>query len=454
MSATVEEEISELTLFKKENKLGSIQSVESSKNSSKKGSSLQTIQSENESNSEVCLNGLSDQKQDGMTINPPKKLRELLEVFQKAPPGNSRRMNALGALKILAAIPANRARLARTHGVIPSLLYCLCHKKSSFTEQQRSVTALLHLISYDKNRSFLYHCNGFSQGIATALKSKCPKTSHIASHCISRLSKCDEIKVAVSMDMVLMNAMLAVLDETCDKKNGTSIENMISKEDPLKESAKLFILATFRQLLKSAEAAVIIVRIPNFTNMLARISCTLGPAPNAVCAAVFADLTRHPKNSLYLVYQANAFVPALVKLAASNNSESRKYACFGIQNLSCNTGCRQQLATTSNLLSVLTACSTHGDQKDEQTSALIALKNLCGDPSNFIHIANTSACAEGIISLANLNDNSRIQYEACDTLLTMSHWIMASAIAGMRQEDNKYDTNLPTGKTSTWEQWQ
>mmetsp|Transcript_18158 Transcript_18158/g.22569 ORF Transcript_18158/g.22569 Transcript_18158/m.22569 type:complete len:190 (+) Transcript_18158:100-669(+) len=188
-------------------------------------------------------------------------------------------------------------------------------------------------------------------------------------------------------------------------------------------------------------------------NTLVRTSNTMDPSANAVGIAIFAELTRHPQNSLHLVYQVPHFIRSLVNAASSTNVECRKYACFAFQNLACESGCRQELATTPGLLSALDRCLVQEVQETEQLSALLTMKSISEDPSNFIHLSNTHGCIQTLIRLANKDDNSRAQYEAADILATLSHWMIASATAAMKFQEDEV-LHVPVIRVEGWNQFQ
>jgi hypothetical protein len=176
---------------------------------------------------------------------------------------------------------------------------------------------------------------------------------------------------------------------------------------------------------------------------------------NAVSVAIFAELTRHPQNSLHLVYQVPNFVKALVDAARSSNMECRKYACFAFQNLACESGCRQELATTPNLLAALDDCISSPDDDNnnaERIAALHTLKSISEDPSNFIHLSNTRGCIQTLIRMASRDDNEPAQYEAADILATLSHWMIASATAAMKFQEDE-ELVVPVVRVEGWNQF-
>merc|ERR1712151_144252 len=249
----------------------------------------------------------------------------------------------------------------------------------------------------------------------------------------------------------------------------------ISKEDHhrLALSARLRCLLTLRHLSRVKDIAYKFARNIQVMKRLLSVSGKMDSSANAVCIAIFADLTRHPQNSLQLVYHVSGFLKALVDAAKlltdknNNNddhSKCRQYACYAMQNLSCNMGCRQELAITQDLLYTLSKCGLHFNYPEEQIAAIGTLKNISNDPSNFIHLSNTTTCFNALIYLAggaihnnhlspttkSNNDDEKkeeqrhkemLQYLACDALATLSNWIAASALAGMNVVSNNNNKN-------------
>jgi hypothetical protein len=187
-------------------------------------------------------------------------------------------------------------------------------------------------------------------------------------------------------------------------------------------------------------------------------------SPSHVLAVkLLAHLTRHRANSKNIVFKLRNVVPAFVKATYSNESESRKYACFGIQNLAQDKPCRQELAVTQGLVSALCIRARLADDGEERLAAIHALKNLTDEPANLIPMTNTPECFATLMQIAHASDESvteMMQFLGCDALATLSHWFRSIATSGQRieavkrQQQASKDLFVPTLKIVTYEQWQ
>jgi len=395
---------------------------------------------------------------------PGRKIKDLLIVIDSMPSG-PRRMNACGALKTLSAIPANRIRLAWTRGVIPTLSKVLVDSNASVVEMQRAVSTLLNLCMPKGNHGIVFSSPGFVKGISHGLTSSCLKTKQNASQCVDILAKHDDNKFQMFDKNLLINAICTVIlnKPNCEiESNSSGYSSLDLKTSTtngihsLALSARLLCLLTLRHLSRVKDIAYKFSNNKQVMDILLAVSGTMEPSSNSVCIAIFADITRHPQNSLQLVYHINGFLSALVNAVKSNDSKCRQYACYAIQNLSCNMGCRQELATTRDLLSTLGLCALKNEHPDEQIASVGAIKNISNDPSNFVNLSNTSNNFEVLTMLATSTKNEKLRYLVCDTLSTLANWIAASAIAGMNvnnEVDVTHDMLKPTLNVETWNQW-
>ena len=187
-------------------------------------------------------------------------------------------------------------------------------------------------------------------------------------------------------------------------------------------------------------------------------------SPSHVFAVkLLAHLTRHRSNSKPIVFRLRSIVPALVTATYSENDESRKYACYALQNLAQDKPCRQELAITNNLLTALCHRARQGSAPEERLAAIRALKNLTDEPANLIPMTNTPECFATLMQIAHASDDSiteTMQYLGCDALATLSHWFRSIATSGQRMEALKHkqtpskDLFVPSLKIVAWQQWQ
>ena len=73
-------------------------------------------------------------------------------------------------------------------------------------------------------------------------------------------------------------------------------------------------------------------------------------------------------------------------------------------------------------------------------------------------MTNTPGCSATLLALANVGNNVMAQYLACDTLATLSHWLLTLSTAKTRKgkvggEDDDNEVGRRTFQTLTWEQW-
>merc|ERR1719464_2235032 len=194
-------------------------------------------------------------------------------------------------------------------------------------------------------------------------------------------------------------------------------------------------------------------------NMFALLSHLLKEKDNAFI------LSRHCSNSKMLVFKMKEVVPAVVFATDSENAESRKYACFTLQNFSQDKPCRQQLASIDNLLPAVCRRIRGAKDQEEKLSALHALKNLTDEPANLIPMTNTPECFATLMHVAHASDESvteMMQYLGCDALATLSHWFRSIATSGQRigtmnrENENvrKDELFVPTLQVLNWEPWQ
>jgi hypothetical protein len=205
------------------------------------------------------------------------------------------------------------------------------------------------------------------------------------------------------------------------------------------------------------------VRNKELTSTLVQISQMHESPSHVLAVKLLAHLTRHRANSKNIVFKLRNVVPAFVKATYSNESESRKYACFGIQNLAQDKPCRQELAVTQGLVSALCIRARLADDGEERLAAIHALKNLTDEPANLIPMTNTPECFATLMQIAHASDESvteMMQFLGCDALATLSHWFRSIATSGQRieavkrQQQASKDLFVPTLKIVTYEQWQ
>jgi hypothetical protein len=162
------------------------------------------------------------------------------------------------------------------------------------------------------------------------------------------------------------------------------------------------------------------------------------------------------------VFNNRQVVPAMVLAMASPSVESRTYACRTLQNLSNDKSCRQDIAITKNLVESLVQRVRLASDQDEKLAAVCTLKNLSDEPSNLIPMTNTPECFATLMQIAHGKDGNTtemMQFQACDALATLSHFLRKIASTGNVELGTNNgmpkasELMKPTLKVVTWSQW-
>jgi len=156
-------------------------------------------------------------------------------------------------------------------------------------------------------------------------------------------------------------------------------------------------------------------------------------------------------------------LPALVQGTYSTNDVARRYACFAIQNFSHDKSCRQELASSDNLIVALCKRARHSKDPDERLAAVCSLKNLTDEPANLIPLSNTAECIATLMQIAHGQEEGvteMMQFKACDALATISHWLRKIATNGQSMDAIKNGETKPPGmfvpslKVVGWDQYE
>eukprot|EP00977_Amphora_coffeiformis_P017773 scaffold5899_cov167-Amphora_coffeaeformis.AAC.1 len=193
-------------------------------------------------------------------------------------------------------------------------------------------------------------------------------------------------------------------------------------DESLRE-ARNYTFAALCQLVKEKDNAYHFARDTFLVKVMSEIArCHESPS-HEHAVKFLACLTKHRLNSKVVVFRRRLVVPALVEATTSPSQSARLYACYGLQNLSQDKSCRQELAITENLLVCLCERARGAtDQEEERLAALSALKNLTDEPANLIPMSNTTDCIATLMHLAHGRQEGvtpLMQYRACDALATL-----------------------------------
>lgn len=414
---------------------------------------------------------------------PDPSLSDLLSVltdFEQT--SHLRRVNACGAIKTLTLHKANQIPLARTKGVVPSLTSVLCAVNATEEERTRCINALMHLCVPEENWKLVYLFPQTPEALARNMADKYPQIRYAACLATSFLAKKNRREVI--KNRLLMYAMARVLEVD---KNG-ALDRMSGQDKKVFVGARLCVLKMLLHLSKNRDVSNMLARTECITGSLVAVANTMEFAANILCIATLTNLTRNPENAYHLVYKVPNLVSTFtlhIECSSTNpldeDTECAKCALYALQNLSCTGNCRQELANTPELLGNVTKAAFRHDCPEQQLSALHTLKNLSDDPFNLVTMTNTPGCTATLLALAN-NDascsssgpvedgkksskvaggnNTMAQYLACDTLATLSHWLLTLSAtrkskdgSGEKVGGGGVDLNRRTFKQSTWEAW-
>jgi hypothetical protein len=317
----------------------------------------------------------------------------------------------------------------------------------------------MHLSVPEKNWHVIYLFPQTPEALARNMADRYPRIRYAACLAMSFLAK--KNRVDVVSNRILMYSIARVLEVD---KNG-ALERVSVSDRKVFMGSRLCALKMLLHLSKNKDVSTALARTECIPAALINIANKMELAANILCVATITNLTRHPENAEHLVYHVKNLVPTLLDHIVSTGRadgedyhECAKCALYALQNLSCSNNCRQELANTPNLLAALTKAAFKTQYRDQQLSALHTLKNLSDDPFNLVTMTNTPGCTATLLALANDGNNVMAQYLACDTLATLSHWLLTLSTAKTRKgkvvgEEEDGEVGRRTFQTLTWEQW-
>jgi hypothetical protein len=418
---------------------------------------------EEEDNNEPSPRSKAQKKLFNSLRDPDRSLKDLLTVLTDQNTSQLRRVNACGAIKTLTLNKNNQVLLARTRGVVSTITAVLCRVDASEEERTRCINALMHLSVPEKNWHAIYLFPQTPEALARNMADRYPRIRYAACLAMSFLAKKNRVEVV--SNRILMYSIARVLEVD---KNG-ALERVSVSDRKVFVGSRLCALKMLLHLSKNKDVSTALARTECIPSALVSIANKMELAANILCVATVTNLTRHPENAEHLVYNVKNLVPMLLDHITSNggstrvgdgeeNHECAKCALYALQNLSCSNNCRQELANTPNLLAALTKAAFKTQYRDQQLSALHTLKNLSDDPFNLVTMTNTPGCTATLLALANDGNNVMAQYLACDTLATLSHWLLTLSTAKTRKgkvvgEDDDGEVGRRTFQTLTWEPW-
>jgi hypothetical protein len=208
----------------------------------------------------------------------------------------------------------------------------------------------------------------------------------------------------------------------------------------------------------------IFARHDRLVESLAKIARLLESDFHEYSCKIIANLTRHRANTRHLLFKHPDVVQALVTASYSQHDESRKHACYALQNFAEDKPCRQELAATKNVLSALCVRIRQAFDHEERLAAIHALKSLSEEPANLILMTNTPECFPSLMQIADASDDNvseMMQFVGCDALANLSNHFRLIATSGKNLDNEKRgeptssnELFVPSLKLVTWEQWE
>lgn len=220
--------------------------------------------------------------------------------------------------------------------------------------------------------------------------------------------------------------------------------------------------AIILSLSKSKDNAFLFARDLAVTSTVLRVAAYETSECQGQAVRVIANLARHPLNWAILMERPN-IIPILIQALHVNESESQKYACFALQNLTLEESLRKKVAHTDKLIKSICDVAANSTDLDVKLAAVSVLKNLSIEPSNLVLMTNTRNCIATLMQLAHGEDTTiteMIRFHACDCLAALSHWLGKIASSGYPQaasnrqaKDLPQSVLIPTLEVKTWNQW-
>jgi hypothetical protein len=359
----------------------------------------------------------------------------------------------------------------------------------------------MNLAAADSNRIPIFHCPKLVASLIRVIKQDDDEARRGCCAVLCQLSKSKENRFLMAQVPDFLDAMAEVVDPkvgasgckdveekskgAVNTNNEPSVfgeENAVSptnahSEDPAEASTRydsdpnMFlhgsrqnVFALLGNLAKEKDNAYILARHMYLLDTLVAVTRLQESASQEFGLKLLAHFSRHRDNSKHLVFKMKTVVPAIVFATQSGNDESRKYACFALQNFSQDKPCRQELASIPGLLTAICQRVRSPKIEEEKLAALHTLKNLTDEPANLIPMTNTPECFATLMQVAHASDESvteTMQYIGCDALATLSHWFRSIATSGQRIGTGKRNNAqaraelfVPTLRVITWENWQ
>ncbi len=178
------------------------------------------------------------------------------------------------------------------------------------------------------------------------------------------------------------------------------------------------------------------------------------------CLIILANLTRLPSNLWTLAGQHTTLIPTLTLALSCKQEETRRFSAYTIQNLSMSSRVRDELADSCNLLKALCKSVVLGDasaSNGESLASIATLKNLVSDASNIFKLLNAPVFLKNLTVVALRAEafvTDDMQFMACDTLATFSHWLDRVSRTPLLKDEKYAKVTLPTHQNVGWKTWE
>ena len=388
------------------------------------------------------------------------------------------RKRAISALMNLAMPKENRIPVFHTPDLISWIVVVIVEDEGA---ARRGCCAILaYLGKSPENRLLLVQVPGLVDTFVQVLrpKSPCIESPRLPPKKIYPWQSADDSESSFEGNRTRKNSFSSQKQEDSDSDHTPRVHGTLSPielsgydetADEFLRGARQNVFALLSHLIKEKDNAYYFVRNSPFVSTLVAISKYNESPSHVLAVKLLAHMTRHRLNTKPLVFKHRIVVPALIIAVKAIDNETRLYACYALQNLSQDKSCRQELAISENLITVLCNRSREASADEERLAAVSVLKNLCDEPDNLVPLTNTPDCISSLLRLANNGDEEQegvssddtvVQYRARDGLATLSHWLRKIATSGKTLDDARMgkpptkDMFVPSLRVIRWNQWE
>jgi hypothetical protein len=409
------------------------------------------------------------------------------------------RVRAIAALVNLATPKENRMAVFHTPGLVQAVLHTISEDER---EARRGCTSILaYLVKSPENRLLIAQVPCFMEVVTAVLRPKPtrveparPPRSKAVYPWTSKNSddeseESEEEEEANSIKKTPQSSFNTSYSKTTEDSDGAGSKPVNDGDDSdgetprvegagapvevsgydetankLLQASRQNLFALLVHVSKEKDNAHHFARDQMFVSTMVEISKYHESPSHVMATKLLANLTRHRLNTKILVFQQRTVAPALVAATQSPSNEARRFACYGLQNIAQDKSCRQEMATTKNLIVALCARARLATDEEERLAAVSALKNLCDEPANLIPMTNAPDCISTLMHVAHGMEagvTCMMQYRACDALATLSHWLRKIATSGLSLEAShngkppvSSELFVPSLRVVTWNQWE